>query len=70
MSASKRLDELLNELKGRAESQLAALQAEKLALFMLVGNGGCLDCSPEQIATLKRTIQQLEEAIRLAKTIR
>jgi hypothetical protein len=43
-------------LRGVRKNELAALRAEKLALFMLVGDGGCLYCSSEHIARWALTL--------------
>ncbi len=63
---SKELDAILRRTKSSAEQQLEGLRTEQFAIFKLLPDGGCLDWTPQQITTLERTIQDLNEAIRLS----
>ena len=63
---SKQLDAILKRMKLSAERQLEGFRRQQFALFKLLPDGGCLDSTPEQITALEKTIQELNEAIRLA----
>jgi hypothetical protein len=63
---SKQLDAILKRARLSAERQLRGLRREQFAVFKLLPDGGCLDWTPEQITALEKTIQELNEAIRLA----
>jgi len=65
---SKQLDAILKRTKLSAEQQLEALRSEPFAVFKLLPDGGCLDWTPEQITALEKTIQELNEVIRLARS--
>jgi hypothetical protein len=67
---SDRLYQVLKNMKMDAEQQLSALRAQQFAVFEILSNGDSLDRTAEQVTTLQRSIEQLDEALNLAKAVR
>lgn len=66
---SDRLCRVLKHMKADAEQQLDALRGQQFAVFEILSNGDSLDRTAEQITTLQRSIEQLDEALSLAKAV-
>jgi hypothetical protein len=60
---------VLKHMKADAEQQLVALRGQQFAVFEILSNGDSLDRTAEQITTLQRSMEQLDEALSLAKAV-
>jgi hypothetical protein len=66
-TCSTQFDETLKRMKQNAEERLAALKSRHFAVFEVLPSGEDIDPATEQIATLEQTIQELDEAIEIAR---